>query len=165
MNEPRARAGYEASPHFYVMTAFGAAGLVVLLLGVALFVYFEPLRIGTGPEHHVTVTGVRAYDTQTNSVTGKNEQKFKPTQVPAAVVDWSGVDPGLEVRASWYADGTAEVSAVGPDRAGVMPTAIPLTEAQGGAVPAGTYVFVAGRWQGGRVVEVLARVTIEVTAS
>lgn len=165
MNEPRARPGYEASPHFHVMTAFGAAGLAVLLLGVALFVYFEPLRVGTGPESHVTVTGVRAYHPETNTLTGKSERKFKPTQIPAAVVDWSGVDPGLQVRASWYAEGTAEVSAVGPDRAGVMPTAIPLTEAEGGAVPAGTYVFVAGRWEGGRVVEVLARATIEVTAS
>ena len=165
MNEPRARPGYEASPHFHVMTAFGAAGLVVLLLGMALFVYFEPLRIGTGSENHVAVTAVRSYDAQTNSVSGKDERKFKPTQVPAAVVDWSGARPDLEVRASWFADGTAEVSAVGPDRAGVMPREIPLTEAQGGAVPAGTYVFVAGRWEGGRVVEVLARATIEVTAS
>jgi hypothetical protein len=147
------------------MTAFGAAGLVVLLLGAALFVYFEPLRIGTSGDNHVTVTAVRPYDAESRKAGGKDERKFKPTQIPAAVVDWSGVEPGLPVRASWFADDTAEVSAVGPDRAGVMPRAIPLTESAGGTIPAGTYVFVAGRWQGGRVVEVLARVTIEVTAS
>ena len=154
--------GYEANPLFAVTTAFGAVGLVLLLVGAALFVYFEPPGAGSSTASGVTLTAVRSYDPHTGTVGGADQRRFKPDQIPAAVVDWSRVDPSLEVRAAWYSDDTAEVAGTGPQRAGSMPRDLPLTTDAGSGIPAGTYVFVVGRFEGGRIVQVLQRTTVEV---
>ncbi|MFZ0214434.1 MAG: hypothetical protein WAM30_00660 [Candidatus Dormiibacterota bacterium] len=146
------------NPTFLVMTAFGLCGLLVLLVGAGLFAYYEPLSQNSGD--YVHIVAVRQYDPSTNTVKGPSQAQFSSGQIPAAVVDWSGVAPSMTVRASWYQDATTEVAAVGPTPAHSMPSAFPLTTS--GSVPSGTYLFIVGRYSGGRVVEVLARQAVQV---
>jgi hypothetical protein len=154
-NDPPAR----RNPTFLAMVAFGVCGLLVLLVGAGLFAYYEPLSHNSGD--YVHIVAMRQYDPSTNSVKGRSRLQFSSGQIPAAVVDWKGVAPTLTVRAAWYQDATSEVSAVGPAAARSMPTAFPLTDR--GPVPTGDYLFIVGKYSGGRIVEVLAREAVQVT--
>ena len=145
------------------MLAFGVIGLLVLLGGLGLYLYFEPVNQNTGTS--VQVTGIREYHPETGTVSGRSRTQFGSDQIPAAVIDWRGVSSGLPVVAGWYdeqvSDGTA-VNTVGPRPAGVMPTAIPLVRDRG-RLSSGLYLFIVGRYAGGRIVEVLARQEAAVT--
>lgn len=145
------------------MLAFGMIGLLVLLGGLGLYLYFEPVNQNTGTS--VQVTGIKEYHPDTGTVSGRSKTQFGPDQIPAAVIDWSGVSTGLPVVAGWYdeqvSDGTA-VNTVGPRTAGGMPRAIPLVTNRN-QLASGVYLFIVGRYSGGRIVEVLARQEAEVT--
>lgn len=148
---------------FLAMVAFGLAGLLILLAGLGLYLYFEPVNENTGTS--VQVTAIKRYDPQTGTVSGRSRTQFGSNQIPAAVIDWHGVSSGLVVQAGWYDESLGDAAAlttVGPRPAGSMPAAIPLTTDAGQLSP-GLYLFIVGRYAGGRVVEVLARQEAEIT--
>lgn len=145
------------------MVACGAVGLLVLLGGLGLYLYFEPVNQNTGTS--VQVTAIKEYDPATGTVTGRSMTRFSTSQIPAAVIDWSGVSAGLQVQAGWYDEQLSDAAAlnlVGPRPAGLMPQAIPLVD-DGSQVSSGLYLFIVGRYAGGRIVEVLARQEAQVT--
>lgn len=145
------------------MLAFGMLGLLVLLGGLGLYLYFEPVNQNTGTT--VQVTGIQEYHPDTGTVSGRSRSQFGSGQIPAAVIDWSDVSAGLPVEAGWYdeqvSDGTA-LNTVGPMPAGTMPHAIPLVRDRS-QLSSGVYLFIVGRYSGGRIVEVLARQEAQVT--
>lgn len=145
------------------MLAFGMVGLLVLLGGLGLYLYFEPVNQNTGTA--VQVTGIKEYNPDTGTVSGRSKTRFGSDQIPAAVINWSGVSSGLRVEAGWYdeqvSDATA-VNTVGPRPAGTMPQAIPLVKDRH-QLSSGIYLFIVGRYSGGRIVEVLARQEAAVT--
>ncbi len=145
------------------MLAFGMVGLLVLLGGLGLYLYFEPVNQNTGTT--VQVTAIKEYDPDTGTVSGQSKTQFGSGQIPAAVIDWSGVSAGLPVEAGWYdqqvSDGTA-LNTVGPKPAGAMPRAVPLVRDRS-RLSSGLYLFIVGRYSGGRIVEVLARQEAQVT--
>lgn len=145
------------------MLAFGMVGLLVLLAGLGLYIYFEPVNQNTGTT--VQVTGIKEYHPDTGTVSGRSRTRFGSDQIPAAVIDWHGVSSGLRVEAGWYdeqvSNGTA-LNTVGPRPAGSMPRAIPLVRDRS-RLSSGVYLFIVGRYSGGRIVEVLARQEAVVT--
>lgn len=145
------------------MVAFGLVGLLVLLGGLGLYLYFEPINQNTGTS--VQVTAIKQYDPGTGTVSGRSMTRFGSHQIPAAVIDWSGVSAGLTVQAAWYDEQLSDAAAlntVGPGPAGEMPRAIPLVNHHS-QLSSGLYLFVVGRYSGGRIVEVLARQEAQVT--
>lgn len=163
MQQPSPDQHLRRNPTFLTMVAFGLVGLLVLLGGLGLYLYFEPVNQNTGTS--VQVTGIKQYDPGTGTVSGRSRTQFRSDQIPAAVIDWSGVSSGLTVQAGWYdeqvSDATA-VSMVGPRPAGAMPRAVPLVHDRS-RLSTGLYVFIVGRYSGGRIVEVLARQEAQVT--
>lgn len=151
------------NPTFLAMVAFGLVGLLVLLVGLGLYVYFEPVNQNTGTA--VTVTSIARWDPSTGTVSGPSRTQFSGTEIPAAVIDWQGVSPGLTVKAGWYdedANDATALNTVGPLPARDMPHAVPLVRSYG-QLTAGVYLFIVGRYAGGRIVEVLARQEAQVT--
>jgi hypothetical protein len=151
------------NPTFLAMVAFGMVGFLVLLSGLGLYLYFEPVNQNTGTS--VQVTAIKQYNPETRTVSGHSKTQFGSNQIPAAVIDWSGVSSGLLVEAAWYDEQLSNATAlntVGPRAAGTMPVAIPLVSDPNQLSP-GLYVFIVGRYSGGRIVEVLARQEVQVT--
>ncbi|MGH7912965.1 MAG: hypothetical protein ACREQM_08860 [Candidatus Dormibacteraceae bacterium] len=151
------------NPTFLAMVAFGVIGLLVLVCGLGLYLYYEPVGQNTGTA--VQVTGIRQYDPSTNTVAGRSKTVFASNQIPAAVIDWSGVSPGLKVEAGWYDEqlsNAAALNTAGPAPASSMPRAVPLVTQRDQLSP-GLYLFIVGRYSGGRIVEVLARQEAQVT--
>lgn len=147
---------------FLAMVAFGLAGLLILLSALGLYIYFEPVNQNTGTAVHVTA--IKRWDPQTGSVTGASKTEFASNQIPAAVIDWSGVSSGLVVTAGWYDEDASDATAlntVGPLPARQMPRAVPLVT-DPSQLYSGLYLFIIGRYSGGRIVEVLARQEAEV---
>lgn len=145
------------------MVACGLVGLLVLLGGLGLYLYFEPVNQNTGTT--VQVTAIKEYNPATGTVSGRSMTRFESNQIPAAVIDWSGVSSGLKVEAGWYDEQLSDATAlnvVGPQAAGSMPSAIPLVT-DSSQVSSGLYLFIVGRYAGGRIVEVLARQEAQVT--
>lgn len=150
------------NPTFLVMLAFGMVGLLVLLGALGLYIYFEPVNQNTNTA--VQVTAMKEYHPDTGTVSGRSRTQFGSDQIPAAVIDWSGVSSGLRVQAGWYDEdtgGAVAVNTVGPRPAGAMPDVIPLTRSRA-QLSSGLYLFIVGRYSGGRIVEVLARQEAEV---
>ena len=111
------------------------------------------------------MTGINEYDPATGTVSGRSMARLSSSQIPAAVIDWSGVSSGLRVQAGWYDEQLSNATAldlVGPRSAGLMPGAIPLVTG-GDQLSSGLYLFIVGRYAGGRIVEVLARQEAQVT--
>lgn len=163
MEQPSPDQHLRRNPTFLVMLAFGMVGLLVLLGGLGVYLYFEPVNQNTGTA--VQVTGIKQYHPDTGTVSGRSKVRFASGQIPAAVIDWSGVSSGLPVQAGWYdqdSGGAVAVNAVGPGPAGTMPRVIPLTRSRS-RLSSGLYLFIVGRYSGGRIVEVLARQEAEVT--
>lgn len=151
------------NPTFLAMVACGLVGLLVLLGGLGLYLYFEPVNQNTGTT--VQVTAIKEFDPASGTVSGRSRTQFQSDQIPAAVIDWRGVSSGLMVEAGWYDEQLSDASAlhvVGPKRAGAMPPAIPLVTDRS-QLSSGLYVFIVGRYSGGRIVEVLARQEAQVT--
>jgi hypothetical protein len=163
MQRPSPDQNLRRNPTFLAMVACGVVGLLVLLSGLGLYLYFEPVNQNTGTT--VQVTGIKNYDPATGTVSGRSMTRFSSNQIPAAVIDWSGVSSGLQVQAGWYDEQLSDATAlnlVGPRPAGLMPAAIPLVT-DGGQLSSGLYLFIVGRYSGGRIVEVLARQEAQVT--
>jgi hypothetical protein len=154
------QAGYEPSPHFRFVIALGLAGALILVAGLALFSFYEPLAPASGI--HARVVGVFAYDIQTSQTSGANRTRFTTNNDPAAVVDWASVPSGVLVKAGWYDENGQPMAVVGPGDATALPSVIPLSTDPSQRVPAGGYTFVVGRESGGRLAEVLVRVRVQV---
>jgi hypothetical protein len=147
----------ETRPVFRLMGALGVAGIVILAVGLAQFVHFEPPGQKTGQV--ARITGVYDYDPQTHSTVGADRDKFRTDQPFAAVVDWSTLPPDLVVGGEWFSGGFAlDRGGVGPSRAATLTESrvVPVNQG-GGRFPSGRYEFVVERFAQGRPVEVLAR--------
>lgn len=163
MQRPSTSLPLRRNPTFLAMIAFGLIGLLVLATGLGLYLYFEPA--GQTTHAAVTVTGIEQWDPHTETVSGRSQTEFSSSQIPAAVVDWSGISPHMEVEAGWYDESLSDAAALhltGPRLASRMPTAIPLVTNRDALAP-GIYLFIVGRFSGGRIVEVLARQEAQVT--
>lgn len=150
---------------FRLLVGLGVAGVVILAVGLAQFVHFEPSGQHTGLA--VRITGVFAYDRRTDATVGPNRDHFRTDQPFAAGVDWSRLPPAVVVGAAWFSGGFGlDAGGVGPAPAGTLAqrTVIPVNFGAG-RFPSGRYEFVVERYAGGRAVEVLARTTVVVVGS
>lgn len=152
--------GYEANPHFRVMTAIGLVGLLVLVAGAFLFAHFQPVSAPSGIR---VALAVQRYDPRSHSVSGPSTTVFTARQIPAAVVEVGDAPAGARVGAGWFDSSGYPIAQVGPGGPSQVSGLIPLTDS--GPIPAGTYVFAVGRYQGGRMVEVLAQAQVRVGGS
>jgi hypothetical protein len=144
------------------MAAIGAIGALILLLGFALFLYYEPIDQQAG-NANARITGVFRYDLASGQKRGNSTARFTSKDVPAAVVDWTSVPADMEVGAHWYDTHGLVIGGVGPAAASSLPTKpIPIDVDANTLIPPGGYVFVVERYAGGRSVQVLARSAIKV---
>ncbi len=152
----------DPKPLFLPIVVAGAIGAVILLSGLALFSYFEPVDAQPG-NGNARITGVYRFDPITGDRVGASTARFTSRDVPAAVVDWKSLAPDIVVEAHWYDDNGEVLGGVGPAPAGAQPARpIPIDVAPGDEIPASAYVFVVERYSGGRSVQVLARSAIKV---
>lgn len=152
----------ETRPIFRLLVALGIAGVVILAVGLAQFVHYEPSGQHTGLA--VRITGIYGYDRRTDSIVGQNRDHFRTDEPFAAGVDWSGLPPAVVVGAGWFSGGFGiDAGGVGPAPAGTLGarSVVPVNFGAG-RFPSGRYEFVVERYSGGRAVEVLARAAIVV---
>ena len=150
---------------FRLLVALGLAGVVILGIGLAQFVHFEPPGQRTGQA--VRIDGVFDYDINKKRIFGGDKDHFRTNEPFAAVVDWRSLPPDLLVGASWNSGGFAlDSGGFGPARAADLTekTVVPVNR---GAqrFPAGDYEFVVERYAGGRPVEVLGHRWVVVVGS
>jgi hypothetical protein len=144
------------------MMVIGAIGAFILLAGFGLFLYYEPIDEQAG-NTNARITGIYPYDPASGTRVGNSTARFKPHQVPGAVVDWKSVPGDMVVSAHWYDDHGQVIGGVGAAAAASQPEgAIPIDVDPQTPIPAGGYVFVVERYAGGRPVQVLARGAIKV---
>jgi hypothetical protein len=148
----------DLTPIYRTVLALGGVAVLILVLGVVEFVYFEPPGQRTANSAHIQ--GVYSYDPRTKETSGSDSHSFSRTQDFAAVVDWSSLPPDLVAGARWY-DGFGDtVGGVGPAPASelVGRETVPVQSPQGQQqnLP-GDYLFVVERYSGGQPVEVLGR--------
>ncbi len=151
---------------YRTILAFGAAGVLILTIGVVEFVHFEPFSQNSGTA--ANIVGVYAYDPATKATSGLDQGTFGRNQTFAAVVDWTSLPSNITVDARWYDSFENVVGHVGPAtpaQLGPMST-VPVNVAEGfhHNLP-GHYIFVVERLEGGQPVEVLARRIILVSRS
>ena len=155
----------ETRPVFRLLVGLGVAGVVILAVGLAQFIHFEPSGQHTGLA--VRITGVYGFDRRTDSAIGPNRDHFRTNEPFAAGVDWSGLPPAAVVGAAWFSGGfSLTAGGVGPAPAGTLGqrSVVPVNFGAG-RFPAGRYEFVVERFAGGVAVEVLARTTVVVVGS
>lgn len=142
----------------------GAAGLVILTLGLAEFFVFEPPGQTTGLT--ATVKGVYLYDPQTKQALAGDRKTFTRSQPFAAAVDWTGLPEDQRFGARWFDSFQAPAGGVGPSAPSSLASVVPvkLPEGMKTFLP-GTYLFVVERYSGGQPVEVIARRRVVVRAS
>ncbi len=146
------------------MLALGAAGLLILVLGLVVFLRFAPLGQRTGLA--ARVIGVYAYDPVQRTVAGPAATRFPRTQPFAARVSWASLPSGVVVGATWYDSLQDPAGSVGPAPAarlaagdGLVPEHVP--PGLHGNLP-GTYTLLVLRYADGRPVEILARTAVVV---
>jgi hypothetical protein len=148
----------DVRPLYRTILALGVVAIVILVVGVVQFVYFEPPGQRTTNTAHVK--GVYVYDPRTHETQDGDRQNFSRDQDFAAVVDWSSLPSNLIVGARWYDSFGDTVGGAGPAPAAqlqgheVVPVETPSGTAQN--LP-GHYLFVVERYSSGQPVEVLAR--------
>ena len=157
-------APYDHTQTLYrTLLVFATAAVLVLVIGLIEFVYFEPPGKVSGAK--ATIVGVYNYDPNTAVTSGSDQSEFPRTQQFAAVVDWSSVPPDLKVDARWYDAFGDVVGRVGPTTADqlVGHTIVPIVVPPGfhHSLP-GQYLFVVERFEGSVPVEVLARRIVRV---
>jgi len=151
----------EVRPVFRFIVALGAAGLVILGVGLLQFINFEPPGQHTGVQ--ARILGFWDYDQKTGAITGDPKDHFKTTERLAAEVDWAALPPDLLVGGHWFLGGFAlDAGGVGPARAGDFgpKPAVPLQPPSDRGTPPGRYTFVVERYSGLKPVEVLARASV-----
>jgi hypothetical protein len=143
---------------YRTLLVFATVAVVILAVGLVEFVYFEPPGQATGAR--ARIAGIYAYDPATGATVGTDRSAFTRNEAFAAVVDWSGLPPDLNVDARWYDAFGSVVGRVGPSTPAKLGSSsiVPVTTPQGlhHNLP-GDYTFVVERLQGGVPVEVLAR--------
>jgi hypothetical protein len=143
---------------YRTLLVFATVAVVILAVGLVEFVYFEPPGQATGVK--ARIAGVFAYDPSKGATVGSNRSAFTRSEDFAAVVDWSGLPPELNVDARWYDAFGSVVGRVGPSTPAKLGSSsiVPVITPQGlhHNLP-GDYTFVVERLQGGVPVEVLAR--------
>jgi hypothetical protein len=150
-------------PLFRTMAAAGAAGALILLCGLGLYLYYQPID-QQATHAPARITGVFRYDPASGQTLGAKTGHFSGTEIPAARVDWSLLPPDMVVAAHWYdSNGIVEGGVAPATAAAQRNDPIPIA-ADNGEVAEGGYVFVVERYAGGRPVEVLARAAIKVDA-
>ena len=159
----------QAAPHdpnqtlYRTLLVFATVAVLVLVVGLIEFVYFEPPGQSSGAK--ADIVGIYNYDPSTGMTSGSDHSQFSRTQPFAAVVDWSSVPANLTVDARWYDAFGDVVGRVGPstpdqllDRS-IVPIVVPPEYHH--SLP-GQYLFVVERFDGSVPVEVLARRIIRV---
>ena len=155
----------EIRPAFRLLVALGIAGAVILGIGLAQFVHYEPPGQRTGQA--VKILGVYDYDVKTGKTFGSNKDHFRTNEPFAAIVDWSSLPPDLVVGANWFSGGfSLDSGGIGPARAADLRerSVVPVNRGTQ-RFPSGRYEFVVERYAGGRPVEVLGRRSIVVVGS
>jgi len=155
----------ETRPAFRLLVALGVAGMVILAVGLAQFVHFEPPGQRTGLA--ARITGIFDYDVKTGNSFGPAKDHFRTNEPFAAAVDWSSLPPDLVVAANWFSGGFAlDYGGVGPARAADLTekSVVPVNRGSQ-RFPSGRYEFVVERYAGGRPVEVLGRQSVIVVGS
>ncbi len=145
----------EMRPVFRLLVVLGIAGMVILSVGLAQFVHYEPPGQQTGQA--VNIVGVFGYDVKNGKTFGSNKDHYRTDEPFAAIVDWTSLPPDLVVGANWFSGGFAlDSGGVGPARAASLAekSVIPVNRGTR-RFPAGTYSFAVERYSGGRPVEVL----------
>jgi hypothetical protein len=145
----------EITPAFRLLVVLGVAGVVILAIGLAQFIHYEPPGQQTGQT--VKIAGVFDYDLKTGKTFGPDKDHFRTNEPFAAVVVWTSLPPDLVVGANWFSGGFAlDSGGVGPARAADL-TEKSVVPVNRGAqrFPSGSYNFVVERHSGGRPVEVL----------
>ena len=143
---------------YRTMLVYGAVGVLILIVGLAEFVYFEPPGHTTG--YKARITGIFKYDPAANTTIGPDRSYFSRSEKFAAVVDWSSLPADITVDARWYDGFRVVVGQAGPGMPAqladktTVPVMIPPNLKY---VLPGRYIFVVERWDGGLPVEVLAR--------
>ncbi|MGH7761565.1 MAG: hypothetical protein ACREOY_09135 [Candidatus Dormibacteraceae bacterium] len=143
---------------YRTLLVFATVAIVILAVGLVEFVYFEPPGQATGVK--AQIVGVYAYDPSRGTTLGSDRSAFTRSEDFAAVVDWSGLPPDLNVEARWYDAFGSAVGRVGPStpaqlgNTSIVPVITSRTLHHN---LAGDYTFVVERLQGGVPVEVLAR--------
>jgi hypothetical protein len=155
----------EIRPVFRLLVALGIAGVVILAVGLAQFVQYEPPGQRTGQA--VKITGVYDYDLKTGKTFGPDKDHFRTNEPFAAVVDWSSLPPDLVVGGSWFSGGfSLDSGGVGPARAADLSEKSVVPVNRGAQrFPAGRYEFVVERYTAARPVEVLGRRSLVVVGS
>jgi hypothetical protein len=147
----------ETRPIFRLLVALGIAGIVILAVGLAQFIHYEPPGQRTGLA--VKILGVFDYDLKTGRPFGPSKDHFRTDEPFAAVVDWTSLPPDLVVGANWFSGGfSLDSGGVGPARAADLTekSVVPVNRGSQ-RFPSGRYEFVVERYSGGRPVEVLGR--------
>ena len=148
---------------YHALLVFDIVAVLILAVGLAEFVYFEPPGQATG--FKATIVGVYHFDPTSHATSGDDRRIFSRMDQFAAVVDWSSLPQDIIVDARWYDGFEAVVGHVGPGTPAQLATQtiVPV------GVPAGMkfnlpgqYVFVVERLQNGVPVEVLARRIVKV---
>ncbi|HLH69693.1 MAG TPA: hypothetical protein VKY90_11840 [Candidatus Dormibacteraeota bacterium] len=157
----------DVQPLYRVMLVLGAAGLLILALGLTVFLRFAPLGQRTGLVAHVV--GVYAYDPSRREVWGPPATRFPRTRPFAARVSWASLPSQVVVGATWYDSLQEPTGGVGPAPAGRLAASnglVPEHAPSGlrGNLP-GTYTLLVLRYVGGQPVEILARTTVIVERS
>jgi hypothetical protein len=151
---------------FRALLVFDAVAVLILAIGLAQFVYFEPPGQSTGVK--ATIVGVYQYDSTSNTTSGPDRRTFARAQQFAAVVNWASLPQNITVDARWYDSFGSVVGRVGPGTPAQLAdqTTIPVGLLTGLKynLP-GQYLFVVERLDNGVPVEVLARRIVLVNAT
>ena len=148
---------------YRALLVFATVAVLILVVGLAEFLYFEPPQQVTGEK--ARIEGVFAYDPATGLTLGTDRSTFARTDDIAAVVNWAGVPDNQVVDARWYDSFGSLVGRIGPSTPAQLGTksVVPVITPPGlhHNLP-GRYTFVVERFQGGVPVEVLARRFVQV---
>jgi hypothetical protein len=151
---------------YRTLLVFDVVAILILVIGLGEFIYFEPLGKSTGLK--ATIAGIYQYDSATSKTIGQDRSTFARDEQFAAVVDWTSLPPSITVDARWYDGFGTVVGLVGPGTPAELSghTTIPV------GIPAGlkynlpgSYIFVVERLENGFPVEVLGRRIILVQRS
>lgn len=149
---------------YRTLLVFATVGVVILVIGVIQFAYFEPLGQASGAQ--ARIVGVYVYNSSTGQIEGPDRSEFPRDVEFAARVDWSSVPSNFIVDARWYDTFGTIRGEVGPGSPQSLPEVVPVLVPEGyHYVFPGRYTFVVERIRNGVPVEVLGRRFVRVDRS